>query len=564
MKKEIKMQNRRPLRWLNAILKGKRRYILMLTLGNIISSVLFVLTAFFMEKFGNAAQNRMERAAVISAIFLVGTVLIEQVLQFVFRAFSERFLARMENYLQKYMFEKLLHSDYNYVRKIHSGEIMTHITTDVNIVIDGVVTLLPSLATMLTRLVGAFILMIKMDSSFALFFVVGGAVFLLCASLFRTYIKKLHKNVQQKHGKLRSFLIDGYHGIILAKAYAAYNAVRERLTYFQNEYFSARMKRRNVQLGASFATSALLQAGYLFALIRGGFMLLRGEMLFGTLTALLQLVSKLQSPLSGLSGFVSRYYNIISSAERLMDLESIPVDHKSNLAAPSHELYNSLDRIEFQDVSFKYHDEYIFKNVNFSLKKGEFVALVGLSGIGKSTFLQLLLGVLQPTSGSVTWVLSDGTKIDLRTIGYGLFSYVPQDKLLFSETIRKSLTVMNPSSSDDELWSVLEIACIKDFVSQLPDGLDTKIGERGAGLSEGQIQRISVARSLLSSAGVLLLDEATSALDEMTEKKLLDNLNKLMGKTCVLISHRSAVKKVCDSVYVVEDQQIKKINKKDD
>ncbi len=559
MKKENKSLNKHPIRWLNLVFKGKRKSIVFLIFGNVINSLLFLSAAYFMKEFGNAAQNKMERTAIISACFLVGVVIIEQVLEYALRAFSEHFVARMENNLQQHVFERLLQADYSFIRKIHSGEVMTHLTTDVNIVVDGVATLLPNLATILTRLIGAFILMMDMDPFFSIMFVVAGTLFLIFASLFKTFIKRLHKNVQYQHGKLRSFLIDGYHGIILVKAFAAYQAIRERLLSFQNVFFRARMKRRNIQLGASFATVGMLQAGYLFVLLRGGFMLLRGEMQFGTLTALLQLVSKLQSPLSGLSGFVSRYYNMISSAERLIDLEQISKDTKSQLKTPSSDLYDSLDRIEFRNVSFKYHDDFIFKNVDFKLKKGEFITLTGLSGIGKSTFLQLLLGVLRPTEGKILWILSDGTEIDLHSVGYGLFSYVPQDKLLFSGSLRQSVTVLNPSIGDEQLQKALETVCADEFVAALSSGIDTIIGERGAGLSEGQLQRLSVARSLLTDAGVLLLDEATSALDEITEHNLLHNIKKMMGKTCILISHRAAARSVCDHVYVVEDRQIKNL-----
>ena len=217
--------------------------------------------------------------------------------------------------------------------------------------------------------------------------------------------------------------------------------------------------------------------------------------------------------------------------------------------------YQDLDRIRFSDISFGYGRDIVLENANLTIEKGDFAVIGGISGIGKSTLIKLLLGVLNPQNGKIYLDTQNG-EVPVGKHSRPLFSYVPQGNLLLSGTIREAVSMVCENATDEDIMKAAEISCAAGFISKLPDGLDTYIGEKGAGLSEGQIQRLAVTRAILSDAPVILLDEATSALDEETERKLLENIRSLENKTCVIISHKRAAFDICNKHIYIEDKKI--------
>ena len=218
-------------------------------------------------------------------------------------------------------------------------------------------------------------------------------------------------------------------------------------------------------------------------------------------------------------------------------------------------VYRSLKSIEFENITFGFDRDFILDNTSLSINKGDFVAIMGISGIGKSTLLKLLLGVLNVNSGSI-YLNTDNSKIFIDKNTRKLFSYVPQGNMLISGTIKDNITFINPSATDDEIAKAIEISCAKQFIDELPLGIETVIGEKGMGLSEGQIQRLAIARSLLANSPVLLLDEATSALDEQTEKQFLTNLKTLDNITCLIVSHKKAALDICNKSIKIKNGKI--------
>jgi ATP-binding cassette subfamily B protein len=278
---------------------------------------------------------------------------------------------------------------------------------------------------------------------------------------------------------------------------------------------------------------------------------------FGTLTAILQLVGQVQAPFSGLSGLLPKMYSVIASAERLIELENLPDEREINhqtISVPA--TYTNMYSITLKDVSFGYDREPVFDHVHLKIKKGDFVVVSGLSGIGKSTLFLLLLGVFAPSQGAICIILKNGEQIPLDRHTRKLFAYIPQGHLLLSGTIRENIAFVNPGAAEEEIMVAAQISCAAEFIAKLPLGLDTVIGEKGQGLSEGQMQRLAIARAVLSGAPILLLDEATSALDEATEEKLLKNLKQMTDKTCIIISHKKAAFSVCNREIQIENNAI--------
>lgn len=314
--------------------------------------------------------------------------------------------------------------------------------------------------------------------------------------------------------------------------------------------------------GAGFGL--IFQAGYFLTMVWGCWQILAGTVSYGTLTALLQLVNQIQSPFSGFSNLISRYFSMLASAERLIELEELPDEAHREEEGPEaflcqrEKLYQDLQAITFEHIDFSYGRNPVLENVNLQIRKGDFVSVTGLSGGGKSTLFLLLLGAYRPTAGHIHFQMSDADKPELEP-GQDvrkLFAYVPQGNYLFSGTLRENMTFFRSGIADEAVWTALDIACAGDFVRELPKRLDTVLGEHGCGLSEGQMQRVAVARAILSGAPVLLLDEATSALDEATEARLLENIAEIHNRTCIIVTHRKAALAICNRHLVIEDGHV--------
>ena len=261
-------------------------------------------------------------------------------------------------------------------------------------------------------------------------------------------------------------------------------------------------------------------------------------MTFGDLSAMTALVSQLQGPFVNLSGVLPQMIAMLGSCERLMELDALP-DEPECERIDAGAVYEKLTAIEADELSFVYDRETVLDHVSFSIPKGSFTVITGESGAGKSTLLKLLLGVYTPQNGAVRLQLQNGA-LPISPATRPIFAYVPQGNLLFSGTLRENLTLASPDASEEAISQAIYASCMDAFLPELPEGLNTPLGENSAGLSEGQAQRVSIARAVLSGAGVLLLDEATSALDEDTEREVLRRLSSLSGRTCVAVTHRPA------------------------
>ena len=251
-----------------------------------------------------------------------------------------------------------------------------------------------------------------------------------------------------------------------------------------------------------------------------------------------------------------KYYSLIASGERLKEICNLPNEEKLNTnPIDVEETYKNLKSINFENISFKYDRDIILNNTSLTVNKGDFVAVTGISGIGKSTLLKLLLGVFKVNEGKISLNLNSGSiPADKQT--RKLFSYVPQGNMLLSGTIRDNLTFINSDVTEEEIEEAIRISCAKQFIEELPLGIETVIGEKGLGLSEGQVQRLAIARSILSKSPVLLLDEATSALDENTEKEFLTNLREMKNVTCIIVSHKKAALDICNKCIQIIDSKI--------
>lgn len=540
-------------KWIWQTAKPQLPLLVLLIVGNALSSVCAVSVALFSKQIVDAAQNGDFAALLRAGAVLLCVVLLQIGLRILDNSLAVRVSGRLEMACKRRLFSAILQKEYSAVTAYHSGELMTRLTSDITVVTDNATVLLPTAISMLTRLVLAFAVIASLDMRFALLILAAGAVLFASSRAFRGKIKKLHKTVQASDGRLRAFLQESIESLLAVQVFGVQSKVMREADVRQTDNFDAKIRRNRWSIAANAGFLALFSFGTLLTLLWCGWKLAAGTITFGTLTALLQLVNQVQTPLTNLSGLMPKYYSMLSSAERLMEIEALPDEtHTHTESAP----VRNFESARFRGVSFAYGQNEVFTDADFEIRKNDFVVISGISGIGKSTLFKLLLGVLTPAGGEIT-VTAGGHTYPADKNTRGLFAYVPQGNLLFSGTVRDNIRFIKEDATDEEVLRAAQIACADTFLDELPEGLDTPLGEGGRGLSEGQMQRIAVARAILTDAPVLLLDEATSALDEETEAKLLQNIRALENKTCLIISHKKAAYAVCTRELTVKDGTVR-------
>lgn len=553
----ISKSDKAVIKWILKICKSQIPTLAFLIAVNIIHGVTSVFFANFSKNVIDGATVMKDTGYIIKfALALLGVVILQMSLSIIRSCVSERCKGRLDIVLKHHLLDVIMKKDYSTVTSYHTGELQNRMFNDVNIVTDGFTKILPQGIFFVTKLVSSLIYLIVLDKIFALVFLIGGCIVFAVTQLFRKQLKALHKKVQETEGKTRSFIQETVSNLLVVKAFSVEDKIQEQTDKLQEDNFIAKIKRRNFSIYANTGLNTVFSVGTVFAVAFGAWRILTGGMTYGDVTAMIQLVNQVQSPFASLSGIMPQYFSMIASAERLMEIDSIKEENQINeCPIDVDKTYKELREISFENISFKYDRDIIFDNTSLTVKKGDFVAITGISGIGKSTLLKLLLGVFTAQSGCITLKTTDSEiAVDKNT--RRLFSYVPQGNMVVSGTIRENLTFINDDVTEDEIAQAVEVSCAKQFIDELPRGLETVIGEKGLGLSEGQIQRLAIARSLLSKAPILLLDEATSALDEKTEKQFLTNLRQLENMTCIIVSHKKAAIEICNKNIQIKNGKI--------
>lgn len=582
------------LSWLNKSTKKYYSYIGFLTALEVIVSMIGICYALVMKQMVDRAVAKDGYGFTMGmagfALLIAGQLLIRVIT----RQLSEFTRSSMENKLKKDLFSSLLKKDYGRISATHSEEWMNCLTSDTVICANGMTDLLPGFLGMLLRLVGSLVLIFWLQPGLAYIMIPCGVVFLFISAALRKPLKKFHKDVQEKDGQVRVYLQERISSQLIVRSFGVEDIAMEKADDVMELHKVSRMKKAWISNICNSGFSLAINGMYLLGIGYCGYGIINGSVSFGTLTAMIQLVGQLQSPLSGLGGYVPRVYAMIASAERLMEAEQIKTADVHNLRSEdeARALYKEqIKEIAFEHVSFHYPEringraendalqkENVLPDMSFVIKKGDYVAITGNSGCGKSTMLKLLIGIYVPQAGSVEACLCNGTSIAIEELRR-LFAYVPQGNFLMSGSIRDVITFgkiqgrnsrnaacgnrnndctdpdhqdKNCRNMEEKLRLALRLACA-DFVYELPQKLDTVLGEKGAGLSEGQMQRIAIARALYADRPVLILDEATSALDQQTEEKLLSNLKSLTDKTVLIVTHRAKALSICNKRLVFAD-----------
>ena len=376
----------------------------------------------------------------------------------------------------------------------------------------------------------------------------------------RNFVKKYHRLLMEASGRVLNVHHEALNNLLIIRAFQATEGVLREAKSTLNGYRKVMLRKASISQIIHSGSSAAVNVAYIIGMVWCGLGIVEGSVSFGTFSAVWQLIGKIIGPARQMAGILPQYYTMTASADRLKELENL-AQEEENTSADWNSAAEMFTAIHSENLTFSYDNadqNTVLRDLTFTINRGDFIAITGESGIGKSTFLKLLLGIYRPETPAITICLDSGERISLDTGARNMISYVPQGNFLMSGTIREAVHFWQGDTIDDEkLKEACRIAEADGFIEALETGYETPLGERGAGLSEGQLQRLAIARAIYSGKPVLLLDEATSALDEQTEAKVLDNLRQLRNRTVIIVTHRKAALDICNRIVEMEGGKIR-------
>ncbi len=459
---------------------------------------------------------------------------------------------KAQNRMQQRMLDRILRSEWRGKEKRHSGDVLNRLEFDVNNVVNFLTETVPNTLSVLALFIGSFCYLFSMDPWLAAIIVFMLPVFILSSKVYVGHMRKLTRQVRNSDSKVQSVLQETIQHRMLIKTMEKDEAMVDRLEGMQSELRHNVVKRTKFSVFSNLILNFGFALGYLTAFLWSALRMSAGTLTFGGMTAFLQLVAKIQGPARNLTKLVPAFVSVFTAAERLMELEENPLEEQGE------PIYlNKAEGgvgIKFSNVTYAYDDgkRNVIDNLTFDFKPNSCTAILGETGAGKTTIVRLILALLHPVKGNVTIY----NKVEEKDISPRIrcnLVYVPQGNTLLSGSIRDNLRMGRLNATDDEMYAALDKACA-GFVKELPDGLATNCAEAGGGLSEGQAQRIAIARALLREGSVMIFDEATSALDPETERILLKNLLGEHSHTIIFITHRPAVVDYCDNVLRIGNE----------
>ena len=534
------------LKWIWQESKGTFPLVVLISLFNILVSVLLILLASVSKSIIDSPDNIMRKG-----VFIIALVVLQLLLGFISSMINAKASGKLVIRLRNKIFSGLLHKKYADTEKLHSGDILNRMTGDVNIVVNGAITLIPSICSIVTKIIVAVYALTAVNLTVGLIVVFLGIIVPLFARVLGKKYKQIAKEVQKTEGLSRSFIGECLENSVVIKTFSGEESITDKMNLYLSKNFDIKIKHSFLKAGVNALLNGVFSVGYYIVIIWA----VCTSLSYGTLYYLLQLITILRSPLQNVSGILPKYYSMLASAERIMEFEELE-DEPTLLDDATFEiLKENFKSIEIKNLGFSYGNEKILEDCTLTIPRNKLTVITGESGSGKSTLFKLLLGLYAQNDGFISF--DEGTSIDATT--RKMFAFVPQGNMILSGTIRENITLCNNCTDEEDIIKAAKTAQIYDFIESLPNGFNTEISEKGVGLSEGQIQRIAIARALLTNAPILLLDESTSALDEQLEESLLTALKSMSDRTVIFITHRNKPVDTSDAIFHLENKKFIKI-----
>ena len=487
--------------------------------------------------------------------FSIGNIIVAQLSSYI----SNMISLRVDTDIKADIFDKMLVTDWEELSNYHTGDLMTRWSSDASTISNGVLNWVPNLVIYTVKFVSSFAVVIYYDPAFALVAMLGIPVSIVMSRSMLKRIQDNNRNAAQINARMAGFNQETFSNMQTIKAFDLIKVYSMRLRQYQREYRDMKTAylRLGMLTGIIMSLVGIVVSYSCYAL--GIYRVWSGAISYGTMTLFLSLANSLTGTLNNLISLVPTAISITTSAGRLMDILGMPKEDYSGREEAAH-FYESHRRdglsVVLKDISYTYHNgRCVFDNACFEAHPHRIAAIVGPSGEGKTSLLRIILALLKPQSGSMC-LQAGSDSLAITPSVRQLFSYVPQGNTMFSGTIAENMRAVKPDATDDEIEEALRMACAWDFVNACEDGIYSRIGERGLGFSEGQSQRLSIARALIRRSPILLLDEATSALDEDTENNILTNIMQdSYPRTCIVTTHRPNVLRICSCVYRISDRK---------
>lgn len=503
----------------------------------------------------DAVVNRTESALLPAAVLVIGLAVMQIVFQALSSVATSRIGTRVNMEIRADFFERITSTTWENIRGYHSGDLINRLEGDISTISSGIINFLPSVITKLTQFIGAAVIVFYYDKTMALLALLGSPLLFLTSNYMMKKIRKFNQKAREMNGKIISYGEETFQNMQMVKAFGLTEGYANNFKALLRQFRTVRLDYDRFSILTTLIMSLVGLIVSYSCYGWGVWRLWHGAITYGTMTMFLQLSGNLTNSFSSLVSLAPSIISIATAAGRIMEITQLPEENDDN----SEEAVEMLEKarrgevqITAQNLGFMYSDaeEPVLKNADFTIKSGETIAIVGPSGEGKTTVLRLILGLITPTEGKVSFISNDGKILPSSFSTRRICSYVPQVNSILYGTVAENLRTVKPEATDEELIKVLRIAEAWDFVSALPDGINSVIGERNNNLSEGQAQRISIARAILRNAPVLIMDEATSSLDTDTEKRVLKNiLGTDSNRICIITTHRPSMLKYCSRVY---------------
>ena len=544
------------IKYIWEVSRGQRGRILLSCLTGIIGvavSLVFIYASkVVIDIATGTAIGSLTNAAILTIALLIAQLLCGAVDTWL----STRMQVETGNALRHRLFSRLLQSRWNELERFHTGDIVNRVEQDTASIVELLTSTIPAFIVTIVQLIAAFVFFCFLDPSLPWVVVGILPIFLLGSRFYMKRMRRYTREIRQSDSRIQSVIQESLQHRTVIKTLEQGDRHIGKLDDLQDVLRSQIFGRTRFSLSARMLVAFAFSGGYLTAFLWGAVRLSTGSITFGTMTAFLQLVGKVQRPALDLSRLLPSFINALTAVERLMELEELPSE-----ASGTAQLFPKTPDLQLKDVTFSYStgDRPVLNHFSCNFPAGSCTAVLGETGAGKTTLIRLLLALADPQVGSITLSSANTTQslpstfnsqsstLEVSPQTRSNFVYVPQGNTLFSGTIRDNLLMGNPHATEAEMLQALHTACA-DFVLSLPDGIDTNLNEQGGGLSEGQAQRIAIARALLRPGHILLLDEATSALDPETERLLIESLRRnCTGKTFIFITHHPAVAEACEA-----------------
>lgn len=522
-------------------------------LFNVSGSLINVATAIASKEMVDyAVAEKLNMAGIAAAVF-AGLIITNLLMRIGESLLSVRIMESFSNAMRQRFFDRLLKTEWLPFSGYHSGDLLTRLTSDVNNITNCIVNTFPGIVALGVQLMASFITLMYFEPKLAILAFILGPFTVLFSRIWGRKLKHLHIKVQESESSYRSYIQESVQSFIIIKSFRLEKNSKETLQGLHENRMKWILERNRITLAANNIMALGYWAGYFLAFGWGAVRLSQKAITFGTVTAFLQLVQQVQTPFMGLARTLPQIIAMVASAGRLMELEKMSLEKRARQVPYCEDVGLSM-----QEVSFSYIDgQPVLEKITTEILPGQLVALVGSSGEGKTTLIRLLLALLRPSEGKVCFTDTLSGRYEASAATREWVTYVPQGNTLFSGTIADNLRSGKSDATQAEMEKATRAACAWSFIEELPNGLNTVIGERGHGLSEGQAQRIAIARAFLKKAPVMILDEATSALDMETEMNILSAIKYLSHNcTCLVITHRLSALRICSRVLRIQDGKL--------